>query len=143
MQLCLQLQLHSRLTLTPFILFITRRPTMCCCSLLTGRALSYSVSHLQRGKPRSQHCNQPHHIEHGHDQDESGGCHGEDQSQPGVVGDNAARGRGEPWEGAERALPSLLWEQRNRKSDQRIKEGKKDKRHTTATKETITSFHFY
>lgn len=107
----------------------------CCCSLLTGQALSYSVADLQMGEPRSQHCDQPHHIEHGHHQDESGGCHCEDQSQPGVVGDNAARGSGEPWEGAERALPSLLWKQRNRKSDQRMKEGK-GQTHPTATKET-------
>lgn len=60
-----------------------------------------------------------HHVEHGHHQDESCGRHGEDQSQPGVVGDNDARGSREPWQGAERALPSLLWMQRNRKSDLR------------------------
>lgn len=37
-----------------------------------------------------------HHVEHGHHQYERSGRHGEDQSQPGIIGDDDAGGRGEP-----------------------------------------------
>lgn len=66
-----------------------------------GGALSVRHLHL---------CLQlPHHVEDGHDQYEGGGRHGEDQSQPGVVGDDGAGGPGgEPGERAEGAFSSLL-----------------------------------
>lgn len=54
------------------------------------------------------HLQLPHHVEDGHDQDERGGRHREDQPQPGVVGDDGAGGREEPGERAEGAFSSLL-----------------------------------
>lgn len=61
---------------------------------------------------RPQHLNLrlqlSHHIEDGHHQYQGGGRHGEDQSQPGIVGDDYAGGSGEPGERAEGAFSSLL-----------------------------------
>lgn len=59
-------------------------------------------------QPEPQRLQLSHHVEDGHDQDEGGGRHGEDQSQPGVVGDDGAGGRGEPGQRAEGAFSSLL-----------------------------------
>lgn len=53
-------------------------------------------------------CKLSHHIEDGHHQYQGGGRHGEDQSQPGIVGDDNAGGSGEPGKRAEGAFSSLL-----------------------------------
>lgn len=65
-----------------------------------------------RPTPLTQHLNLrlqlSHHIEDGHHQYQGGGRHGEDQSQPGIVGDDYAGGSGEPGERAEEAFSPLL-----------------------------------
>lgn len=58
-----------------------------------------------------------HHIEDGHHQYEGGGHYGDDQSQPGFVGNDDVRGSGKPGKGAERTLPSLLRVHRNTEND--------------------------
>lgn len=68
-----------------------------------------------------------HHVEDSHDQYESSGGHGEDQSQPGVIGDDDARRGREPRKRAERPFPSLLWTQRNTENDRKKEDRVADK----------------
>lgn len=73
-------------------------------------------------KPHSQHLKlASHHVKDSHDQHESSGRHGEDQSQPGVIGDDDARRSRKPCKRAEGPLPSLLWIQRNRGNDMKVR----------------------
>lgn len=68
-------------------------------------------------KAHSQHLKlASHHVKDSHHQYESGGRHGEDQSQPGVIGDDDARRSRKPGKRAEGALPPLLWRQRGNRS---------------------------
>ena len=63
-----------------------------------------------------------HHVEDRHHQDEGHGRHGEDQSQPRLVGNDDGRGRGQPGEEAEGALAcSLLSTQTDRPQTDRPK----------------------
>ena len=61
------------------------------------------------------------HVEHGHDQDEGGGCHGEDESYPRVVGDDPGGAR-KPGQRARGCFSPLLRQQeREREREREVK----------------------
>ncbi|GAA6077178.1 uncharacterized [Tachysurus ichikawai] len=58
-----------------------------------GALKSHHVKSETSAKPSGSH--KTHHVEDGHDEDERGGCHGEDKPDAGLVGTEQGRAREE------------------------------------------------